>query len=110
MPDFRPPPLPGDGPAIVTGRSAFALTDSDSARRVEPKIRLADDTTIKQVLELLLHHTMVEVARGLPLRGVPEQHHVASVREHVVDDSGDSYAPFSLTPQAKRMMRLEQLR
>ena len=44
------------------------------------------------------------MTEALPVRAIPEQHHVASVRDDVIDIGGSLHAPDLLAMHAERML------
>ena len=64
---------------------------------------VAPDLTAR-LLKALLVRVVARPAERLPVGPIPEQSHVTTVRDDVVDDAGRLYDPLTLAASAQRML------
>lgn len=57
-----------------------------------------------RLLQALLVRVVARATERLPVGPIPEQRHVATVRDDVVDDAGGLYDPLALAASAQRML------
>ena len=81
---------------------------AESAIPVMPRIQwlaaLVAPGLAARLLQALLVRVVARAAERLPIGPIPEQRHVATVRDDVVDDAGRLYDPLALAASAQRML------
>ena len=81
---------------------------AESAIPVVPRIQwlaaLVAPDLAARLLQTLLVRVMARATERLPVGPIPEQSHVATVRDDVVDDAGRLYDPLALAARAQWML------
>ena len=83
------------------------VSGTKSAIPVMPRIQwlaaLVAPDLAARLLQALLVRVVARTTERLPVGSIPEQRHVATVRDDVVDDAGRLYDPLALAASAQRV-------